>query len=68
MALSYSKSMYMNAILLAAQYSGTLTNNSLNPIKQTHFCGTEPREDGQIHSIIKIWDKVLGRAELEKNA
>lgn len=39
-----------------------------NPVKQAHLCGTEPGEDGQIHSIVKIWDQVLGRGQQEKNA
>lgn len=60
MALSYLKSMCINAYFLIAQNLGTWKPFS-NSLKQAHLCGTEPSEDGQIHSIVTVWDQVLSR-------
>lgn len=65
MALSYLKSMCINAYLLAAQNSGTC-NRFSNPVKQAHLRGTEPREGGEVHSIVTVWDQVLGRGQRER--
>lgn len=43
-------------------------NRFSNPVKQAHLRGTEPREGGEVYSIVTVWDQVLGRGQRERIA